>query len=74
VWGYFAAGVVLEDRTRQVVVVCRGPKEQERLAENLQTALIVRQPMESNSKDVLYFPSWEVLPHENKLPHADVIS
>lgn len=73
-WGYFAAGVVLEDRTRQVVVVCRGPKEQERLAENLQTALIVRQPSESKAKDVLYFPSWEVLPHENKLPHADVIS
>lgn len=74
----------------QLVVVTSGPRSQERLAENMATALRVHRgdlrvfgegadssAAESGSTgegEVYYFPGWEVLPHENKLPHADVIS
>ncbi|MEQ2007589.1 MAG: transcription-repair coupling factor [Limisphaerales bacterium] len=31
-------------------------------------------PLSSNHALLLFFPAWETLPHEDKLPHADVIS
>jgi transcription-repair coupling factor (superfamily II helicase) len=30
--------------------------------------------LETGTPKALFFPSWEILPHENKLPHADIIS
>ena len=30
--------------------------------------------LSSNPTPLLFFPAWEILPHEDKLPHADVIS
>ena len=29
---------------------------------------------EAGPRRALYYPSWEILPHESRLPHADVIS
>ncbi len=52
---------------RTVVVVTDGLKRQE----------IVQQDLETWNKDSgrpLFYPAWEVLPHESRLPHADVIS
>lgn len=52
---------------RSVVVVTDGLKRQE----------IVQQDLETWTKDSgrpLFYPAWEVLPHESRLPHADVIS
>ena len=31
-------------------------------------------PLSSSPASLLFFPAWETLPHEDKLPHADVIS
>ena len=31
-------------------------------------------PLPSRPAPLLFFPAWETLPHEDKLPHADVIS
>lgn len=31
-------------------------------------------PLSSPLSPLLFFPAWETLPHEDKLPHADVIS
>ncbi len=31
-------------------------------------------PLSSRPGPLLFFPAWETLPHEDKLPHADVIS
>lgn len=74
-WGYLIAKWIIENPDCQIVVVCSGSKEQERLIENLISARQVLSES-SGSREGLasFFPSWEVLPHENKLPHADVIS
>ena len=50
---------------RPVVVVADGVKTQESFQQDLETWLAVRP---------LFFPSWEVLPNESRLPHADVIA
>ena len=31
-------------------------------------------PKESEGESPLFYPPWEILPHEGKLPHADIIS
>jgi transcription-repair coupling factor (superfamily II helicase) len=49
---------------RAVVVVAEGLKAQESLQQDIETWL----------PKPLFFPGWEVLPHESKLPHVDVIS
>ena len=60
---------------RPVVIVSAGLKLQELAHQDIQTWNTVRdsQPTGLNSQP-LFFPSWEVLAHESKLPHADVIS
>ncbi len=53
---------------RVLLVVGDGLKSQERLQADLATWL---------APDAVlpwFFPAWETLPHENKLPHADVIA
>ncbi|MSR43528.1 MAG: transcription-repair coupling factor [Pedosphaera sp.] len=50
---------------RPIVVVADGVKTQESFQQDLETWLAVRP---------LFFPSWEVLPNESRLPHADVIA
>jgi transcription-repair coupling factor (superfamily II helicase) len=50
---------------RPVVVVTENLKTQESFQQDLETWL---------GASPLFYPAWEILPHEDKLPHADVIS
>ena len=72
---------------RPIIVVTEGVKAQERMQQDLETWLSeVRSAKDegrTSSEQTLpsplaprpsFYPAWEVLPHEPKLPHADVIS
>ena len=50
---------------RPLVVVTDHLKTQERFQQDLETWL---------GEPPLFYPAWEILPHEEKLPHADVVS
>ena len=68
-WAHLAAE--LRARTgRTVVLVVAKLKFQETLQQDLETWLRL---MEVDAP-ARFYPDWEVLPHENKLPHADAIS
>jgi transcription-repair coupling factor (superfamily II helicase) len=71
---------------RPIVVVTEGLKTQEIFHQDAETWLKLKsqtrapasavgsyQPSTLNSQP-LFYPGWEILPHEGKLPHADVIS
>jgi transcription-repair coupling factor (superfamily II helicase) len=69
--------------TRPVLVVTEDLKTQERFQQDLQTWLGLHSSTQNhnaaNSKPstapaLLFYPAWEILPHESRLPHADVIS
>ena len=49
---------------RPIAVIAEGLKAQESLQQDIETWL----------PKPLFFPAWEVFPHESKLPHVDVIS
>src|SRR6185503_2168646 len=49
---------------RPIVIIADGLKAQEGLQQDIETWL----------PKPLFFPAWEVLPHESKLPHVDVIT
>src|SRR5688572_18412122 len=53
---------------RPIVVVTSGLKVQETFHQDIQTWL-----EESAKCDNLFYPAWEIFPHEPKLPHVDVI-
>ena len=73
---------------RPVVVVTENLKTQESFQQDLETWLGELQSAESGVRNAaaappsilhpqsspLFYPAWETLPHEGKLPHADVIS
>jgi transcription-repair coupling factor (superfamily II helicase) len=71
---------------RPIAVVTEGLKTQESFQEDIGTWLAfeskvqgpkskVSEAQTSTSKsEPLYYPPWEILPHESRLPHADVIS
>ena len=50
---------------RPIIVVTDGLKTQESFQQDLETWL---------GSPPLFYPAWETLPHEGKLPHADTIS
>ncbi|MCK6500235.1 MAG: DEAD/DEAH box helicase, partial [Nitrospira sp.] len=56
--------------THPVVLVLDGLKAQESALQDLQTWM----GNGSGLPHILAFPDWEILPHEPKLPHVDVIS
>jgi transcription-repair coupling factor (superfamily II helicase) len=56
---------------RPIVIVAPDLKTQESFQQDLETWLA--QPSAFDSQ-LLFYPAWEVFPHEGKLPHADVIS
>ena len=62
---------------RPLVVVTAGLRTQESFHQDIETWRRVDlenlKPQISNLKS-LFYPAWETLPHEAKLPHADVIS
>ncbi|MGA2751554.1 MAG: transcription-repair coupling factor [Verrucomicrobiota bacterium] len=53
---------------RSIVVVTEGLRTQEVFQQDMETWMA-----ESPLKP-LFYPAWEVLPHEERLPHADVVS
>ncbi|HEU6446836.1 MAG TPA: transcription-repair coupling factor [Verrucomicrobiae bacterium] len=56
---------------RPLVVVTENLKAQENFHQDLETWL----GQSAHGKtQALFYPNWEIFPHENKLPHADVIS
>ena len=61
---------------RPTVVVCDGVKRQEQVHQDLETWSRILNPAGEPLDELspLFFPAWEVLPHETKLPHVDVIS
>ncbi len=52
---------------RPIVVVTAGLKTQEVFQQDMET-------WAGNGAKPLFFPDWEILPHESRLPHADVVS
>ncbi len=44
------------------------------VAEGLRSQEVFQQDIETWAGPPLFFPAWEILPHELRLPHADVIS
>jgi len=58
---------------RAILAVVDGVKAQEVFHQDLHTWLAAAQP-DNASPAPLFYPAWEVLPHEAKLPHVDVIS
>ena len=73
---------------RPVVVITGGLKTQESFHQDIATWLFVAnggpignddQPRSNSQRSTFYpqplfYPAWEMLPHETRLPHADVIS
>jgi transcription-repair coupling factor (superfamily II helicase) len=62
---FFAALLQVQFPEHQVVIVAENLKQQESFQQDLETWL---------GASPLFYPAWEILPHEGKLPHADVIS
>ena len=60
---------------RPIVAVTEGVKAQELFHQDVETWLSVLhgKPPEGSGRPMFY-PAWEVLPHEDKLPHVDVVS
>ncbi len=70
-WPFFAAFLKKNFPRRPIVVVTENLKVQESFQQDLETWM----NMDSGAKSpLLFFPEWEVFPHEGKLPHSDVIS
>ena len=68
--GWAHLGAILGVQSQRPVVLLTGRlKQQETLQQDLETWLRL---LKSDVKGQFY-PDWEVLPHEDKLPHADVI-
>jgi transcription-repair coupling factor (superfamily II helicase) len=58
---------------RTIVAVVEGVKAQESFHQDTQTWMTFASGAE-RAPNALFYPAWEVLPHEAKLPHVDVIS
>jgi transcription-repair coupling factor (superfamily II helicase) len=87
---FFAALLSKLFPQRPIVVVTDSLKTQESVQQDLETWLLggtrsTASPVSSGAKvrdavecappiRPLFYPAWEILPHEGKLPHADVIS
>ncbi len=81
---FLAAWLHQELPARPVVLVAENLKAQEVLQQDLETWLGHSGPRNSSAIQhpassiqhprPLFFPAWEILPHQDKLPHADVIS
>ena len=59
---------------RTILVVTEGLKAQESFHADLATWTRTQDADGSGSPLPLFYPPWDILPHENKLPHSDVIS
>jgi transcription-repair coupling factor (superfamily II helicase) len=59
---------------RQIVAVTEGLRSQEIFQQDAETWAAAGGSETEASTAPLFFPAWEVLPHEARLPHADVVS
>ena len=85
---FFAALLQKIFPQRLIVVVTENLKTQESFQQDLETWLAEMRSAECGMRNEtaapsstfhppsspLFYPAWEILPHEDKLPHADVIS
>ena len=85
---FFAALLQKLFPLRPIVIVAPDLKTQENFQQDVETWLAVEskaQSPKSKTAEIassilhppsspLFYPAWEILPHEGKLPHADVIS
>ncbi len=83
---FFAALLQKQFPQRPIVLVAENLKTQESFQQDLETWRQADSvlPVEADAKKTFnlqpstfnqaFYPAWEVLPHEGKLPHADVIS
>ncbi len=84
---FFAALISKIFPQRPIVVVAENLKTQESFQQDLETWLQVAgyklqvEPraektfnLQPSTFNLLFYPAWEIFPHEGKLPHADVIS
>jgi len=62
---FLAALLQKRFRQRSIILVTENLKTQESFQQDLETWL---------GATPLFYPAWEVFPHEGKLPHADVVS
>jgi transcription-repair coupling factor (superfamily II helicase) len=70
-WPFFAAILRKKFPQRPIVVVTENLKVQECFQQDLETWMSIDPKAKS---PLLFFPEWEIFPHEGKLPHSDVIS
>ena len=81
---FFAVLLKKISRRRPLVIVAPDLKTQESFQQDIETWLSISRETRVESRGQkflddtgprpLFYPSWEVLPHEDKLPHADTIS
>ncbi|MEO7298411.1 MAG: transcription-repair coupling factor [Verrucomicrobiota bacterium] len=87
---FFAVLIARNFPERPVIVVTDGLKAQESFQQDMETWLSRASKVEGREPNFsasapcsrpstldhrpLFYPAWEMLPHESKLPHADVIS
>ena len=70
-WPFVAALLRKNFPDRPIVAITENLKAQESFLQDLETWLNVDS---KSPAPLLFFPEWEVFPHEGKLPHSDVIS
>ncbi|MGH7980646.1 MAG: transcription-repair coupling factor, partial [Limisphaerales bacterium] len=70
-WPFITAVIKRTFPRRPIVIVTENLKAQELFQQDLETWLNLDPDIPSA---VLFYPGWEVFPHEGKLPHSDVIS
>jgi transcription-repair coupling factor (superfamily II helicase) len=70
-WPFLAALLKRNFPQRPIVAVTENLKAQESFQQDLETWLNLDS---GPASPLLFFPEWEVFPHEGKLPHSDVIS
>ena len=68
-WGWLAAALRVHFPRQPIVLVTAALKVQEQLQQDVDTWLGW-----GGGGRALFYADWEVLPHEDKLPHADAIS
>ena len=71
---FFAALLAQLFPRRPIVVVTDVLKTQESFQQDLETWATIQSAGGRAAFSPLFYPAWEVLPHENKLPHSDNIT
>ena len=76
-WAFMAVQRAALLPHQPVLIIADGLKSQELLQQDAETWLQwagTRDEKPSTARRPLFYPAWEHLPHEDKLPHADIIT